>query len=236
MARIISVIIPVLNEEAIIVDCLGWLASVPGAFELIVVDGESVDSTRRIVAESLVNFKSGKLVSSNRGRGPQLNAGAAAASGDILLFVHADTKLPREAIKRITEAAEDDRIVGGNFSLGFGNGRLVNRAFSLLDRLRRWFGIYYGDSAIWAKRAVFEELKGFRDWPLMEDFDFCRRLERAGRTLRLSDHVISSDRRWRGQAMRTILVWVVIQWLYLIGFAPSRLARLYYDRATRTSI
>src|SRR5262249_29955113 len=138
-----------------------------------------------------------RLIGSIPGRGNQQNAGAEIANGRALLFLHADTRLPDSAIESIEQALAEPAIVGGNFKLRFDGPELASVIFTRLDSLRRWFGIYYGDSAIWARRDTFETIGGFTSCNLMEDFELCRNLERAGLTVCFGEPVVSSARRWR---------------------------------------
>ena len=228
----ISIIIPALNEESLISGTLDALQRLDGNIETIVVDGGSRDRTREIVSEAARSMVNLRLVRAERGRGLQLNKGARAAQGEVLIFLHADTLLPEDAVHLIEAALRDPAVVGGNFRMVFGGKGLPSKVFSLIDRVRRWFGEYYGDSVIWVRREVFEELGGFIDAPIMEDYDFCRKLERAGRTLCLESPVVSSPRRWsKGRALRAVFTWTLIHWLYLVGVNPRHLAWLYYPQS-----
>jgi rSAM/selenodomain-associated transferase 2 len=232
MTPLVSIIIPALNEEKIIASTLKALGKLGGEFEIIVVDGGSDDRTEEVARLSLSAFARSRLIASRRGRGTQLNAGAQAASGEVLLFLHADTELPENAVALIGGAIKNPEIVGGNFRLAFDGGGLASRLFARIYDARRWFGIYYGDSAIWVRRDVFEQVGRFINSPLMEDYDFCRKLERAGRTVCLPGPAITSSRRWAGGRTPLVLViWAVIQWMFLLGVPPERLAWLYYPGA-----
>jgi hypothetical protein len=154
-----------------------------------------------------------------------MNAGAAAARGDLLVFLHADTRLPAGAYASLTRSAAD----GGNFRVRFEGGDGFSRALGAWYAAQRRLGAYYGDSAIWLGRAVFEALGGFRPLPIMEDYDLARRLERGFRTACLPGPAVTSARRWRALGVpRTVLSWVAIRWLFLAGVPPERLARLYH--------
>ncbi len=227
----ISIIIPALNEAKIIASTIKSLEGIKGRIEVIVVDGGSLDDTVMVSREALLPFPSASVITSRPGRGIQLNHGASRATGNVILFLHADTTLPESAPILIEEALQDKRVLGGNFKMACGGPGLSNSVFGSLNTIRRWFGIYYGDSVIWVRRDVFEHLRGFAPTPIMEDYDFCRRLEKAGRTVCLSGTVITSPRRWsRGKAIQTIALWILIQWLYLVGVSPYKLVRLYYPR------
>ncbi len=219
----LSIIIPVLNEERTIAATLADLDRVEAA-EVIVVDGGSTDRT----AES-VRATSARLVVSPRGRAAQMNAGARQAAGDVLLFLHADTKLPAGASRDIRKCMADPRRVGGRFDIRLDSTRpllrLVGRMISLRSRLTR---VATGDQAIFVRRAVFERLGGFPEIPLMEDVAFSRALKKAGRIACLRARVTSSARRWEQHGpVRTILLMWVLKLLYLAGVPPTRLKRLY---------
>lgn len=227
----ISIIIPTLDEAAVIGGTLASLSKLRGEFQVIVVDGGSSDDTRSIAEAFLESLPDSRFVSHRRGRGPQMNRGALEACGDVFLFLHADTLLPADALESIREAARDPSVVGGNFRLVCGGSGLSSSIFTRLNAIRRWFGVYYGDSAIWVRRSVYDGLRGFMDAPIMEDYDFCRRLERAGPTVCLPSPVVTSPRRWtRGRAIMAVFIWTLIQWLYLLGVSPRLLGRLYYPR------
>ncbi|HKV42281.1 MAG TPA: TIGR04283 family arsenosugar biosynthesis glycosyltransferase, partial [Blastocatellia bacterium] len=211
MSDTVSIIIPVLNEEAIIGGTMEHLCQLRGRFQVIVVDGGSNDETANIAAQALRSLPGSKLVPAPRGRGPQLNAGARAAEGGVFVFLHADTVLPDDALEQVRVALEDHSIIGGNFRIAFTGEGFSALLFGWIYSVRRWFGIYYGDSAIWVRRDVFDRLGGFLDAPIMEDYDFCRRLERSGKTARLAGPVISSSRRWAGgRTLKTVFIWLVI--------------------------
>ncbi len=222
----LSIIIPVLNEERAIAATLADLRRVE-ACEIIVVDGGSTDRTAEIVGASAAHL----VVDAPRGRGAQMNAGARRASGDVLLFLHADTRLPASASRDIRQCMADSRCVGGRFDIRLDSARpllrLVGRMISLRSRLTR---VATGDQALFARRAVFERLGGFPEMPLMEDVAFSRALKRTGRIACLRSRVVSSARRWEKQGpIRTILLMWALKLLYLAGVPAGRLKRLYGD-------
>jgi rSAM/selenodomain-associated transferase 2 len=160
-----------------------------------------------------------------------MNAGAAAATGDVLLFLHADTILPHDARQAVALALAEPRTVGGRFDVRFerdaGLGWLISRMINLRSRLS---GIATGDQAVFVRRETFDALGGFSDIPLMEDVDFTKRLKRLGRIAALRARAITSFRRWelRGP-IRTILLMWSLRFLYWIGVSPVRLKALYND-------
>jgi rSAM/selenodomain-associated transferase 2 len=228
----VSIIIPTLNEEKIIARTLVSLRRLEGEFEIILVDGGSRDRTRDLAVTTLKQFPQGQLIESPRGRGPQMNAGARAACGAVLLFLHADTVLPADAIRQVGNVMKNSKIIGGNFALMFDGRDVWSRAFTRIYNWRRRFGIYYGDSAIFVRREVFDRLGGFIDAPIMEDYDFCRKLERAGETALIESPAITSSRRWgRWRTVYVLMIWVLLQWLYLIGARPEGMGWIYYPKS-----
>lgn len=193
------------------------------------MDGGSVDATAAIAAR----FPAIRLLASPRGRARQMNAGARAAGGDVLLFLHADTRLPDGALAAALDALGDPGIVAGRFDVGFDNTRPVFRMIAWFMNCRsRWSGISTGDQAIFVRRDVFEALGGYPDMPLMEDVELCRRLKRRGRLAALRPSVTTAARKWeREGALRTILLMWALRFLYMVGVPPARLHRWYYRRA-----
>jgi rSAM/selenodomain-associated transferase 2 len=192
--------------------------------EVIVADAGSDDGTAEEAARA-----GAVVVQAAKGRGAQLHAGALAARGEVLLFLHADASLPPAARERIHAALADPDVLGGNFYLRFEPDGFFARLFTWLnDARRRLLRIYYGDSAIFVRRAVYEALGGFRAYPLFEDYDFVRRLERAGRTAYLREvTVTASARRFVRRPFATLAVWVLLQAAFSAGVSPFRLARFY---------
>ena len=219
----VAVIIPTLDEARELERCLP--AVVKSASEVVVTDGGSRDGTpetaRRLGAT---------VVSGERGRGLQLNRGAAATSARTLLFLHADTELPTGALEKVVEATDADAI-GGGFQIHFGSENPIYRVGSTVVNLRsRLFKTPLGDQAQFASRSSFEELGGYPDWPILEDLEFIRRLKKKGKIAILSPAVTTSARRFEeGGIARTLLLNWWIFALYYAGVSPERLARLYRD-------
>jgi rSAM/selenodomain-associated transferase 2 len=217
----------VLDEEAGLPALLDHVAGLAGAWEVIVADGGSRDATAAIARARGV-----RVVEAPRGRAAQQDAGAAVARGDVLVFLHADSRLPPDAHALLARALADPRVVGGNFALRFDGGDAFSRVLGAVYAVQRGLGVWYGDSTIWVRPEVFATLGGFPEVPVMEDFLLARALRRTGgRTPRLRGRggpASTSSRRWRALGVpRTVLSWVVIRWLFLLGVAPERLARLY---------
>jgi len=218
---LISIIVPTYNEETTIAELLENLASL-GAWEIIVADGGSTDRTADIAATQAT------VLHVPAERAVQMNAGAKASSGDVLLFLHADVRLEPCALLAVAKALEDPSIVGGNFDIQYEGHDLAARTFTIINRYRRRIGIFYGDSGIFCRREVFEALGGYRPWPIMEDYEFSRRLWKAGAFALLDESIWVSARRWRNSGIvPTLWSWFLIQSLYYAGVSPSRLCRLY---------
>lgn len=219
----VSVIVPTFDEQAQLPLVLDHIEALPGAWEVILADGGSRDRTAAIAAERGVH-----VVTAGGGRAGELNAAARAAAGELLVFLHADSRLPRDAHASIAAAVADGRAVGGNFALRFDGGDRFAGLLTAAYALQRRFGVYYGDSSVWVTRAAFDRLGGYRDLPIMDDYDFVRRLERAGPTACLPGPATTSDRRWRAMgAGRTLLTWWLVRLAFLAGVPPAPLARLY---------
>ena len=225
----VSVIIPTFNEEQTVGAALAAVARVRGEFEVIIVDGSSTDATVTTVQALMPAFPHPlRVMVAERCRALQQNRGAAAARGEVLLFLHADTIVPPDAVEKIETAFADHSVLGGNFDLIFEGDTWVERFFTWAYRVRRPFGIYYGDSGIFVRRKVFEAMGGFMPLPIMDDYEFVRRLERGGRTVCLRSSLVTSDRRWRVQGLlRTLWSWIWIQTLYSLGVPARHLARWY---------
>lgn len=218
----ISIIIPTLNEASTIRQMAATLRHYSSAAEIIMVDGGSMDDTTAIARDCGLC-----VIAAPRGRGGQLNAGARVAISDILLFLHADTQLPDEALKLIAQTFDDPEICGGNFSLTFDGNSWGARLLTRLYPLLRLGGMCYGDSGFFVRRETFEAIGGFRDYPIFEDCDLYRRLQRVGRFVRLPEKAVTSSRRFEGRFIRTFALWATLQLLYWLGVDPRRLDQLY---------
>jgi rSAM/selenodomain-associated transferase 2 len=219
----ISVVIPALDEAANVAVAVASAAA-PAVAEVIVVDGGSADDTVAVAQRA-----GAVVLHCERGRGRQLNAGAAVATGDVLLFLHADTTLPAGFDAAVTAALRDARVAGGRFDIDLLPSTpliwLTARLISLRSRLSR---IATGDQALFVRRGIFVDMGGFQELPIMEDLAFSIALKRRGRIACLRDRVASSSRRWRKDGVvRTILLMWTLRFLYCCGVSPARLAKLY---------
>jgi rSAM/selenodomain-associated transferase 2 len=218
----ISVIVPVLNEEHALGRMLDSVRGSRGECEIIVVDGGSTDATCAIAK------RYGSVISASPGRANQMNCGAAVARGDILLFLHADVAFPPDGFIAIEAALADTRMSGGNFDIVYEGASFINRAFTLINRWRRPFGIFYGDSGIFIRHAAFESLGGYRPLPLMEDYDLARRLVRRARTICLKQSLVVSARRWeKFGLLRTTAAWFFLHVFYYLGVPARWWSKLY---------
>jgi rSAM/selenodomain-associated transferase 2 len=223
-----SIIVPALNEaeslpaqlDALKCDQLG-----DGRTELLVVDGGSTDGTAALAAAY------GRVIASPRGRARQMNTGAAAARGDVLIFLHADTRLPPDALLVIERALADSRVVGGAFRLRFDTNAPAYRLVAATTTLR---GVtrhsFTGDQAYVVKREAFERVGGFPDQPLMEDLEIVKRLRHIGRFVLFPAAVVTSARRHQQLGLgKTLLLMGLLRTLYALGTPPERLRQIYLD-------
>jgi len=227
----LTIVIPTLNEAAIIVPALQALASLRGrGTEVIVADGGSRDDTVRL-AEPLADT----VIVVPRGRGAPMNAAVALGTGDALVFLHADTALPDDA-DRLIEAALARRA-WGRFDLRIaGRHPLLSLVARMINWRSRLTGVASGDQAIFVARGAFIAVGGFPDLPLMEDIAISRRLKRLCRPACVTTPVVTSGRRWeRNGVIRTTLLMWRLRLAYYLGVAPARLAALYAGEQPSTA-
>ena len=218
----VAVIIPTLNEAALLRETLNCVRANDAACEILVVDGGSEDGTVQLAEASGTRV----IHSPKRQRAFQMNLGAQQARSDILLFLHADTWIGPHALQQIGKTLDQPGVVGGGFARRFQGPSPVLR---LTCRIGEWrsllLGWFFGDQGIFARRTAFERAGGFRVMPLFEDIDFCRRLARLGALKTLRPPIVSSSRRFdaRGTVLTTISdVWLTMR--YLCGADPVKLA------------
>lgn len=229
--NLISVVIPVFNEASQIAQTLAELTEkTPGnAVELIVADGGSADRT----VELARGFESVKVVACQRAnRGWQMNQGAAEAAGDVLLFLHADAKLPATALVSICRALTDKTVVGGCFQLQFPADappslRIVAWGINLRTR---WFKTATGDQAIFVRREIFDAIGGYQTFPLMEDIALFNEMKQRGKVVVLDGKVEISPRRWlKFGIWRTVMLMYLLRFGYWLGVDPATLKRFFID-------
>jgi rSAM/selenodomain-associated transferase 2 len=236
----LSIIVPVLDEAAVIAATLQALQARRGAaLEVIVVDGGSADATMAL-AQPLAD----KLITAPRGRARQMNAGAAAATGDVLVFLHADTILPEGAPAAIvgaipaeqahpptfSEVARIGSFAWGRFDVAITGQAVLLRVVAALMNVRsRVTGVATGDQAMFMTRAAYDAVGGFPDQPLMEDIEMSRRLKLLGAPVCLKARVSTSGRRWERRGIwRTIFLMWRLRWAYFRGERPESLVQRYY--------
>jgi rSAM/selenodomain-associated transferase 2 len=226
----ISIIIPALNESATIWRTLSRLNGADN-LEVIVVDGGSRDNTAE-----LAGLYGAKVIQTAPCKAIQMNTGALAARGRILVFLHADTLLPANFNVQIVSALNQSGVIAGAFRLTIDSTRTAIRFIEAMAYLRsRYLRLPYGDQALFMRKAVFEEIGGFPEMPIMEDFILVRRLKRRGKIVIVPASVKTSPRRWLHLGIfKTWLINQLIVMAFYLGIAPERLSR-WYRRETGKS-
>ncbi|XTZ20479.1 MAG: TIGR04283 family arsenosugar biosynthesis glycosyltransferase [cyanobacterium endosymbiont of Rhopalodia fuxianensis] len=220
----ISIIIPVLNEEIFIVKTLNNL-QINEAIEVIVVDGGSKDNTVQLVRNMGVKI----IQLTQASRSLQMNQGALLATGNILLFLHADTILPQGYDELILNSFSNSKIVGGAFKLKIDLSLFSLRLIEILVNWRsQIFSTPYGDQGIFVKTLVFQKIGGFTNFPIMEDFEFIQKLKKRGKIVIVSAKVVTSGRRWQKLGVvKTTLINQLIILGYYLGVPTEKLAQWY---------
>ncbi len=223
MTPLISIIIPTLNEQENLGHTLTPLRNISGC-EVIIVDGGSSDGTVSFAREG--GFKA---IDSSRGRSRQMNRGAAAATAEIMLFLHADTVLPANFEQLVIETLARPDIVAGAFSLGFDSQAWSLACIAWGANLRsRFLHLPYGDQALFTSRSCFFAVGGFPEMEIMEDFVFIERIRKQGRIAILPEKVRTSSRRWQNLGiLRTTLINQLILCGHSLGVSPATLAKWY---------
>ncbi|AGB41129.1 glycosyl transferase [Halobacteroides halobius DSM 5150] len=227
MSKLISVIIPVLNEETTITTTLKQVHNLTGAKEIIVVDGGSQDKTVEL-ATKLAD----KVCQTQAGRGHQMNVGAKEASGDILFFLHSDSQLETDALLAIGDALEDKRVIGGCFNFKINDDAWPLKFISWTSNLRaKYLNLIFGDQGIFVRADIFSQVGGYPEQELMEDWEFSRRLTKTeGKLVQLEPKIYTSARRWHESGIwKTIFLMHKIKFLYLLGVKPYKLREIYHD-------
>jgi rSAM/selenodomain-associated transferase 2 len=235
----VSVIIPVLNERECLPGSLNALKQADWVHEIVVVDGGSTDGTLAWLRQQGTI----RLVEALPGRGIQLNAGAKCATGDVMVFLHADVSLPLDAGKHLNAVFESPDAVGGCFYVRFQERRphLLGFVAAGINWRTRVTHSATGDQAIFVRRSVFEESDGFREWPLFEDVDFVSRMKRMGRFVVVHSRVtVSARRHIKYGVIRTVMLVYLLRLAFWAGVSPFTLARLYpifgYNSRPRTAL
>jgi len=218
----LSVIIPALNEAENILNTIESVRQQNQQVEIIVVDGGSVDGTVEIAQPHAT------VISSPRGRAVQMNAGARAATGDVLLFLHGDSRLAPGALAQLQKTLDNPRVAGGTFTSIFDVDNFWLRFYAFCSTID-WLCFRYGDQGIFVRRSIFETMGGYAEIPLMEDIDLMRRLPKYGRRFLIRHYpVTTSARRFLDRGVvRQEAVNVILVGLWLLGVNPRTLAKWY---------
>jgi len=222
---VVSIIIPIFNEEEALKRNLPFILPMLNLAEVIFVDSQSSDKSIAIIQGI------GKVLQSQKGRAAQMNLGASQAKGDILVFLHADTTIDHQAIGNIEKSISQFDAVGGSLTQRIDSEgfiyRLIEAQGNLRARLKKEF---YGDQGIFVNREVFQAIGGFPEVPIMEDVLFSRRLRRSGKTVVLADKITVSARRWRKLGViKTTLLYNLIIILFTLRVPLDKIKKLYDD-------
>jgi glycosyltransferase involved in cell wall biosynthesis len=229
----VAVIVPTLNEAPNLLRLLPNLQKMRGVRQIIICDGGSSDATLDVARKfdaTIAMLPQG----SASNRGAQLTMGAQRIDNTIkvLWFLHADARPHPQSAREIGRTLQNPEIIGGNFRLRFDSPKFAARGFETIARAQRHCGVYYGDSGVWVRRETYQELEGFREWPLFEDFDFTRRLELLARgshrkTACLHLPLMASSRRFEREPWRVLWLWAQLQIRFWRGADPEALAQMY---------
>jgi len=219
----ISIIIPTFNEEDFIVPLLEYLSGLDPRIELIVADGFSSDDTVQLAQSHA------KVIQCQLGRGLQMNAGAEIASGNILWFIHADCYPHTDAIKAMQHALDTRGIVGGAFEYNIDQPGFFFRLTEYTSNYKNHLlNLFFGDMGIFVRHAIFDKMGGYKNIPLMEDMDFCKRLKHQGKVMILPQRIMTSARRWRQEGiMKNMIRNWIMQIAWCCGVSPEKLTRWY---------
>jgi rSAM/selenodomain-associated transferase 2 len=221
----ISVIVPVLNEEGVIQKTLEHLKNMGGDFETIVVDGGSNDKTVKIAK------RYSNVVASKRGRAIQMNTGAGRARGEVLFFLHVDCMPEKQSFVEIEELMKDPRAVGGALRYYIDDGSLLYKNHVFWSNLRAGLTrIFLGDHGIFVRKSVFDKVGGYSSIPIMEDVALCKKLKKEGKLVQAKSKITSSSRRFKRQGFfRTVLQMWANRFFFFLGIPPEKIARYYVD-------
>jgi rSAM/selenodomain-associated transferase 2 len=220
----ISIIIPTLNEANTLELTLEGVLQEKNR-EVWVIDGGSTDNTLELAKKWGVNA----ILSPNKGKAAQMNYGATLATGEILLFLHADTLLSANYGDKIRNMMQDSRFIAGSFQFRFKHPNLALKVVEKTVNWRsHWFSLPYGDQGLFLKANTFQTMGGFKNMPIMEDFEMIQRLKQQGKIAMIPDAVMISDRRWRKLGvLRTTLINQMIVFGYYLGVSPDQLVKWY---------
>ncbi|SVD44937.1 uncharacterized protein METZ01_LOCUS397791 [marine metagenome] len=219
----VSIIVPTLNEELVLENTLTHIQQL-SPHELIVSDGGSNDYTYRIADRF-----SHRVITGSAGRALQMNAGANEATGDLLLFLHADSRIEPESYRKMLEYMKNPKWIGGAFTLCIESGKWSLKLIALLANIRsKYFGLAYGDQGFFVRKEVFKDMNGFSPIPICEDLDFYYRLRKKGSVILLKEKAHTSPRRWTNEGIFfTTVRNFIIAVLFGLGFPPHILTKWY---------
>ena len=219
----VSIIVPTLNEELVLENTLTHIQQL-SPHELIVSDGGSNDYTYRIADRF-----SHRVITGSAGRALQMNAGANEATGDLLLFLHADSRIEPESYRKMLEYMKNPKWIGGAFTLCIESGKWSLKLIALLANIRsKYFGVAYGDQGFFVRKEVFKDMNGFSPIPICEDLDFYYRLRKKGSVILLKEKAHTSPRRWINEGIFfTTVRNFIIAVLFGLGFPPHILTKWY---------
>jgi len=219
----VSIIVPTLNEELVLENTLTHIQQL-SPHELIVSDGGSNDYTYRIADRF-----SHRVITGSAGRALQMNAGANEATGDLLLFLHADSRIEPESYRKMLEYMKNPKWIGGAFTLCIESGKWSLKLIALLANIRsKYFGLAYGDQGFFVRKEVFKDMNGFSPIPICEDLDFYYRLRKKGSVILLKEKAHTSPRRWINEGIFfTTVRNFIIAVLFGLGFPPHILTKWY---------
>lgn len=221
----VSVVIPIYNEEYILKEHAQWFKDFSRHVKIIFVDGGSLDQSREVAKEY------GEVLTTRKGRSLQMNFGANFADGNILLFLHADTIISLESLRAIEKKLTQDSFIGGCLTQRIDNESFIYRLIEGQGNIRaKLTKEFYGDQGIFVRKDVFLKLGGFPEVPIMEDVIFTRRLRRYGKTIVMPDKIIVSPRRWQKKGIiNTALLYMFINILFWFNVSLNKIKLLYDD-------
>jgi len=219
----VSIIVPTLNEELVLEKTLTQFQQL-SPHELIVSDGGSDDDTRNIAGRF-----SHRVITGSAGRALQMNVGADEATGNILLFLHADSRIEPESYRKMQQCMQNPKWIGGAFTLCIESGKWSLKLIALLANIRsKYFGLAYGDQGFFVRKEVFKDMNGFSPLPICEDLDFYHRLRKKGPVILLKEKAHTSPRRWIKEGILfTTARNTLIAVLFGLGFPPHILTKWY---------
>ncbi|MEL7476241.1 MAG: TIGR04283 family arsenosugar biosynthesis glycosyltransferase, partial [Cyanobacteria bacterium J06555_12] len=231
----IAIVIPTYQEESALGSCLDSLQGQTPPFDVIVTDGGSSDRTLDIANNYQLWDAAGGLApvqvvrAPERGRAQQMNAGAQQARADVLLFLHADSQLPEAGLKAVRRAMLGTPALGGRFAVSLDRHKLPYTAIEWgMNARTRLTGCFTGDMGIFVWRSLFEQLGGYPQQPLMEDYEFSRRMQQRGQVAYLPQKIVTSSRRWQQHGpLKTVALMQAIRMGYRCGVSAERLASWY---------